>query len=170
MTVPETPPPPGPRSQLQQEAATWFSRMHGPNAEDHRAEFETWLARGALHEHPAVLDEMLTGRKTRKFVQRRLSPTIAIAALPGVADSARDDPWQRLMKELRGAGYVPRFSSELIPEEVVKPKENGNASKSDVNAANGSPPSSASSNSNGPSNAAPTAAARRRRTSSRNSA
>ncbi len=49
MTVPETPPPPGPRSQLQQEAATWFSRMHGPNAEDHRAEFETWLARGALH-------------------------------------------------------------------------------------------------------------------------
>lgn len=49
MTVPEIPPPASPRSQLQEEAATWFSRMRGPNAEAYRAEFDAWLARGALH-------------------------------------------------------------------------------------------------------------------------
>lgn len=35
--------------QLRQEAATWFARMRGPEAEQHRPAFEAWLARGALH-------------------------------------------------------------------------------------------------------------------------
>lgn len=34
---------------LLEEAATWFARMRGPDAEESRAEFEKWLARGALH-------------------------------------------------------------------------------------------------------------------------
>ncbi|HZU50410.1 MAG TPA: FecR domain-containing protein [Sphingomicrobium sp.] len=32
-----------------EEAAAWFARMRGPEAEASRAEFERWLARGALH-------------------------------------------------------------------------------------------------------------------------
>lgn len=35
--------------QLLEEAAAWFARMRGPDAEASRAEFEAWLARGALH-------------------------------------------------------------------------------------------------------------------------
>ena len=35
--------------QLMREAAGWFARMRGPDAEASRSEFEAWLARGALH-------------------------------------------------------------------------------------------------------------------------
>jgi transmembrane sensor len=35
--------------QLAEEAAMWFARMRGPEADAHRAAFEAWLARGALH-------------------------------------------------------------------------------------------------------------------------
>ena len=35
--------------QLMREAAGWFARMRGPDAEASRSEFEGWLARGALH-------------------------------------------------------------------------------------------------------------------------
>ncbi|MGE5564307.1 MAG: FecR family protein [Bacillota bacterium] len=34
---------------LLEEAAAWFARMRGPDAEASRPEFEAWLARGALH-------------------------------------------------------------------------------------------------------------------------
>jgi transmembrane sensor len=34
---------------LMEEAALWFARMRGPEADDHRVNFEAWLARGALH-------------------------------------------------------------------------------------------------------------------------
>jgi len=37
------------RDQLMREAASWFARMRGPDAESHREAFESWLARGALH-------------------------------------------------------------------------------------------------------------------------
>jgi hypothetical protein len=63
-------------------------------------------------EDPAILDELTTARKTRKYVARRISPTVAVATLPEVSDTARDDAWQRLMKDLRAAGYVPHFSEE----------------------------------------------------------
>lgn len=49
MTAPETPLPAPDHSQLQLEAATWFARMRGPNADAHKAEFDAWLARSALH-------------------------------------------------------------------------------------------------------------------------
>lgn len=42
-------PVPPTRDQLLEEAATWFARMRGPNAEASRDEFEAWLRRGALH-------------------------------------------------------------------------------------------------------------------------
>src|SRR5690242_17972648 len=35
--------------QLRQEAATWFARMRGPDADRYREAFDDWLARGALH-------------------------------------------------------------------------------------------------------------------------
>jgi transmembrane sensor len=38
-----------PQGQLFEEAAGWFARMRGPDAEASRGEFEAWLARGALH-------------------------------------------------------------------------------------------------------------------------
>lgn len=72
---------------------------------------------------PSVLDEMLTSRKTRKMVLLRLSPTTAIANLPGVSESAREDAWQRLAKELRGAGYVPA----LLPEQTGSDEGEGPA-------------------------------------------
>lgn len=37
------------RSQLRQEAATWFAIMRGPEAETRRAEFEKWFRRDASH-------------------------------------------------------------------------------------------------------------------------
>lgn len=37
------------KGQLKREAADWFLKMRDPDAEQHRAEFENWLARGAMH-------------------------------------------------------------------------------------------------------------------------
>jgi len=37
------------QSGLLEEAAAWFARMRAPDAEASRADFEAWLARGALH-------------------------------------------------------------------------------------------------------------------------
>jgi hypothetical protein len=88
-------------------------------------------------EDPSVLDEMAASRKTKKYIARRLSPTIAIANLPDVSDSARDDPWQRLMKELRNAGYVPRFQSELMDHGTLQVSSNGIMDSHDPHHTNG---------------------------------
>lgn len=37
------------KGQLRMEATEWFVVMKGPDADDHRREFDQWLARGALH-------------------------------------------------------------------------------------------------------------------------
>ncbi len=37
------------KDQLRREAADWFVLMRSPDAEKHRADFERWIARGALH-------------------------------------------------------------------------------------------------------------------------
>lgn len=47
MTASDSTPPPD--DQLLKEAATWFARMRGEEADAHREEFEAWLRRGALH-------------------------------------------------------------------------------------------------------------------------
>jgi hypothetical protein len=88
-------------------------------------------------EDPSVLDEMAASRKTRKYIARRLSPTVAVANLPEVGDSARDDPWQRLMKELRSAGYVPRFQGEIIESGTVLVGGNGKATHPEPGRTNG---------------------------------
>jgi transmembrane sensor len=36
-------------NQLYDDAAEWFARMRGPDAAAHQADFDAWLARGALH-------------------------------------------------------------------------------------------------------------------------
>jgi hypothetical protein len=70
---------------------------------------------------PSVLDEILASRKTRRMVLLRLSPTTAVANLPEVSESAREDAWQRLAKELRGAGYVPSLLPEQTGSEQTEP-------------------------------------------------
>jgi hypothetical protein len=65
-------------------------------------------------DEPTLLDELMASRKTRRYITRRLSPTTAIATLPAASDSARSDPWHRLIKELRGAGYIPRYVEEVM--------------------------------------------------------
>jgi transmembrane sensor len=47
MTEPDT--PAASPDQLFEEAARWFARMRGPDAETDRPAFDAWLARGALH-------------------------------------------------------------------------------------------------------------------------
>ncbi|AOF97743.1 FecR family protein [Sphingobium sp. RAC03] len=39
----------GTGNQFYDEAADWFTKMRGPNADTHQAEFDAWLKRGALH-------------------------------------------------------------------------------------------------------------------------
>lgn len=75
----------------------------------------------------AILDEMMASRKTRRHVSQRLSPTVAIVNLPEVGESAREDPWQRLMKELKGAGYSPTMAEaeEAKPTKVAAAGANG---------------------------------------------
>ncbi len=74
----------------------------------------------------AVLDELMASRKTRRMIVERLSPTTAIARLPDVPDTAREDAWQRLAKELHQVGYVPTVLPELRGAEL----ESGTPAKS----------------------------------------
>jgi hypothetical protein len=74
-------------------------------------------------EDASLLDEMMASRKTRKYITRRLSPTAAIANLSALAEGGREDTLQKLMRELRSAGYFPRISaSEESPrkEEIAE--------------------------------------------------
>ena len=66
---------------------------------------------------PSLLDEMLASRKTRKLIAERLSPTVAVARLPEVAGTGRDDPWQKLLKELKSAG----ISARMFPGDTEQP-------------------------------------------------
>ena len=90
-----------------------------------------------------VLDEMIASRKTRRYVAQRLTPTVAIANLPEVSGSARDDAWQKLMKELKGAGYSARFQDEdasslnLAQPKSLRVASNGASSGQPGEAVNG---------------------------------
>ncbi len=121
-------------------------------------------------DEPSVMDEMLAGRKTRKFILRRLSPTVALAALPDLGDTARDDPWQRLVKDLRAAGYVPHFTSELVPEELPHHRENANGSRPDASPTSPNVFGTAGTHSSETDDGRTGSTTRRRRSSSRNSA
>jgi transmembrane sensor len=47
--IEQTPPGTPKRNPMAEEAADWFAKMRGPEAETHRPAFDAWLARGALH-------------------------------------------------------------------------------------------------------------------------
>jgi hypothetical protein len=76
-----------------------------------------------------VLDEMMASRKTRRYVAQRLTPTVAIANLPEVSGSARDDAWQRLLKELKGAGYSPHLLNDQPEASPAAEVEKANATQ-----------------------------------------
>jgi hypothetical protein len=87
------------------------------------------IRRATLIEVPdaAILDEMVASRKTRRYVAQRLSPTVAVVNLPEVGESAREDPWQKLLKELKGAGYSPTYANGETVTSESAPTRNGAA-------------------------------------------
>ena len=72
-------------------------------------------------ENAEVLDELLSSRRLRGFVARRLTPTIALIKLPPTTIWTRDDPWHKLAKELRAAGYFPEIIEEPGAAQPVRP-------------------------------------------------
>lgn len=72
---------------LLEEAAAWFARMRGPDAEQSRAEFEKWLARGALH----------------RGAYNRAAEVFAMGKL------LAEDEQQDVTRPARAAGYEPRL-------------------------------------------------------------
>jgi len=66
----------------------------------------------------SVMEELLASRKTKRFILRRLSPTAALALLPEAGDTSREDPIQKLVKELRAAGYLPKVATEVPVGEI----------------------------------------------------
>ena len=82
-----------PKGQLFEEAAGWFARMRGPDAEASREEFEAWLARGALHRSAYnraaevfAMGKLLEEEETQaRHPRRRLAAAAAVAAVSDVA-------------------------------------------------------------------------------------
>jgi len=68
------------------EASMWFGRMRGPEAEKHKAEFEAWLARGALHRafYNRAGEVYAMGKFLKEEAERRDDP--------GEEDRAPDGP------------------------------------------------------------------------------
>ncbi|MBB5986623.1 FecR family protein [Sphingobium lignivorans] len=90
MNEPEAPPA-EPPEQLAREAATWFARMRGPDADAHRAAFDAWLAQGAAHRSAYnraaeifALGKLLAEPETAASVRRGRRPRIA-ALTAGIA-------------------------------------------------------------------------------------
>ena len=82
-----------------------------------------------------ILDELLASRRLKGFIARRLAPTVALIRLPRTTVWTRDDPWQKLVKELRAAGYFPQLVEDLRPAEKPRPRRpaaaTGTAAKAD---------------------------------------
>lgn len=76
-------------------------------------------------EEAEILDEILGSRRFKPFIARRLSPTTAVLRLPRTTVWTRDDPWQKLSKELRAAGYFPEIEEEQRVAEKPKSKKTG---------------------------------------------
>jgi hypothetical protein len=74
-------------------------------------------------EDSEILDEIIGSRRFKPFVARRLSPTTAVLRLPRTTVWTRDDPWQKLSKELRAAGYFPEIEEEQRVAEKPKSKK-----------------------------------------------
>lgn len=74
-------------------------------------------------EDAEILDEIAGSRRFKPFIARRLSPTTALLRLPRTTVWTRDDPWQKLSKELRAAGYFPEIEEEQRVAEKPKAKK-----------------------------------------------
>jgi transmembrane sensor len=103
-----------PRGQLFEEAAGWFARMRGPDAEASRGEFEAWLARGAHH-------RSAYNRAAEIFAMGKLlQDPEAEAARP-----IRSSPRRRLLVGgtaaaicvIVGAGWIGLHQSAEVPED-----------------------------------------------------
>jgi transmembrane sensor len=84
MSDPETPFPPD--GQLMREAAAWFARMRGPDADVSRKEFERWLRRGALHRGAYnraaeifAMGKLLAEERPAPQARKRAWPPVALA-------------------------------------------------------------------------------------------
>lgn len=91
----------GTEDQLLKEAATWFARMRGPDAEAHRGAFEAWLRLGALHRQAYnraseifAMGKLLGGRTDTPAAEgsrngwaqpRRLFPIAALLVIAAMA-------------------------------------------------------------------------------------
>lgn len=69
-----------------------------------------------------IMDELLSSRRLKGFLSRRLTPTVALIKLPRTTVWTRDDPWQKLAKELRAAGYFPEIAEEPRSVEKGRPR------------------------------------------------
>ena len=76
-------------------------------------------------EDSEILDEILASRRFKPFIARRLTATTAVLRLPRTTVWTRDDPWQKLSKELRAAGYFPDVEEEPRVAEKPKSKKGG---------------------------------------------
>lgn len=82
--------------QLREEAAWWFAHMRGPQADQDRATFEQWLARGALHRaaYNRVAERFAEGKHLKDYyrAQRRrrvakisLGAAVLFSLYPGIS-------------------------------------------------------------------------------------
>lgn len=108
------------RGQLRQEAATWFARMRGPDADDHRSAFEQWLARGAVHRstYNRIAEVFAAGKMLKETSQRvarpRVSGALVVAVLAAtIGMTVLIDPGGP------GKRLVPRFGAEAAPVRIV---------------------------------------------------
>lgn len=104
------------RGQLREEAATWFARMRGPDAERHRDAFEEWLARGAVHRSAYNrIAEIFSAGKVLKEDSRRDTRRHAIMAVrPALLAAAM------LIVLLTICGVAFNWSA-VAPEREAKP-------------------------------------------------
>lgn len=78
MSDASSPEPEAPRDQLRAEAALWFARMRGEEAEQHRPAFEAWLARGAVHRaaYNRIGEIFTAGKGLKNAGENEATPTL----------------------------------------------------------------------------------------------
>ncbi len=132
-------PIPPTRDQLLEEAAAWFARMRGPDAEESRAEFEAWLKRGALHRqaYNRASEIFAMGKVLAEDEERSSSvkqPAAARKFRPGLAWAVGGlvllllAGWFAILRsELDGGHIEPIANGEgaLPPPEVIRASSNG---------------------------------------------
>jgi transmembrane sensor len=145
MSEPEAPPPT--QDQLMQEAAAWFARMRGPDAEASRDEFEGWLRRGALHRSaynraaeifamgkvlaedqvPPAQEPRATGSRHPRRTFAMLAALLVLLAAAWLVLNAMSDrqPWQpHKTGSPAGIGSTARFSASPAAARTARLPDN----------------------------------------------